>query len=240
MYKILTGDCRSLLATLPPASINCVIADPPYGQTSLPWDQVVTGWAELLRRVLHPTGSMWVFGTLRHFMEHGAELKNWKLAQDIVWEKHNGTGLFNDRFRRVHEQAAQFYPNGVKWSDIWKCPQFTLDATKRTVRKKARPAHWIGATGDTTYVSEDGGPRLQRSVIYVRSMHGDAEHPTQKPEEIVEPLIRYSCPEGGIVLDPFGGSGTTALVAQKLNRHCVLIEQNLEYVAMAERRLKGS
>jgi site-specific DNA-methyltransferase (adenine-specific) len=77
-----------------------------------------------------------------------------------------------------------------------------------------------------------------RSVIYARSEHGRALHPTQKPEDLVELLLRYSCPPHGIVLDPFGGAGTTAVVAKALNRHCILIELNPAYVAIARKRLQ--
>jgi len=105
------------------------------------------------------------------------------------------------------------------------------------VRKKSRPAQWIGATGDSVYRSEDGGPRLMRSVIAVHSEHGRAEHPTQKPIGLLTPLLLYGCPPEGIVLDPFGGSGSTGLAAKISGRSAILIERNPDYVAVAERRL---
>jgi site-specific DNA-methyltransferase (adenine-specific) len=236
--RICTGDALHWLKQMRDNSVDCAIVDPPYGQTSLLWDQVVPGWAAAVRRVLKPTGSMWVFGTLRHFMEHGTDFKGFKLSHDIIWEKHNGAGFFNDRFRTVHELVAHFYRDDSKWSEVFKCPQFSNDATARTVRRKQRSAHWTGARGPSNYVSEDGGPRLMRSVIYARSEHGRALHPTQKPEDLVELLLRYSCPPHGIVLDPFGGAGTTAVVAKALNRHCILIELNPAYVAIARKRLQ--
>lgn len=76
-----------------------------------------------------------------------------------------------------------------------------------------------------------------RSVIYARSEHGRALHPTQKPEGIIEPLLLYSCPPGGAVLDPFAGSGTTGVVADRLGRTATVIDLNPEYKAMAEQRL---
>jgi len=57
---------------------------------------------------------------------------------------------------------------------------------------------------------------------------------------LIEPCVLAGCPEGGVVLDPFGGSGTTALVANQYNRSAVLCELNEEYIEMAEKRLKGS
>ena len=87
------------------------------------------------------------------------------------------------------------------------------------------------------YVSEDGGPRLARSVIYCRSEHGRAVHPTQKPLGIVEPLIVSACPPGGLVLDPFAGSGTTGVAARMLGREFLGIEAREDYAAIARERI---
>lgn len=237
--RILTGDCREVLSEFADETFDCILTDPPYGETSLAWDKWQDGWPAAVRRVLKRTGSMWVFGSTRMFFDNVSEFAGWKLSQDVVWEKHNGTGLFNDRFRRVHENALHFYRDDAAWADVFKCPQFTNDATARTVRKKGRPAQWIGATGETTYRSEDGGPRLMRSVIFARSEHGRAEHPTQKPIAIVEPLLRYACPIGGYVLDCFAGSGTTALAAKRLQIDAVLIEARAEFAELSQRRIDG-
>lgn len=236
---VIHADCMAHLAEMPDEFFDCIITDPPYGETSLEWDKWVPEWPTAVRRVLKRTGSMWVFGSQRMFFDHFAEFAGWKLAQDIVWEKHNGTGLFNDRFRRVHECALQFYRDDAKWGDVFKEPQFTNDATARTIRKKGRPAQWIGATGETIYKSVDGGPRLMRSVQFVRSEHGSAQHPTQKPIGIVEPLLRYSCPPAGVVLDPFAGSGTTGLVAKRHGRKAILIEGRADYVEVIRSRLES-
>lgn len=233
----LAGDFRKRLREVANESVDLIFADPPYGQTSLPWDKWVSDWPSAVQRVLKPSGSMWCFGTLRMFMLHAGQFSAWRQSHDVVWEKHNGAGFFNDRFRVVHELAAHFYKADTKWADVYKDPQRTADATARTVRRKERPTHLTGARGPSHYVSEDGGPRLARSVIYVRSEHGRALHPTQKPTEIVEPLLLYACPPGGTVLDPFFGSGTTAIVAERHGRHCIGIESNPEYIEIAARRL---
>lgn len=235
---IMQADMRVATQMLGDRSIDLVVADPPYGETSLPWDKWPAGWPQLLLRLLKPSGSMWVFGSMRVFMKHAGEFSDWKMSQDIVWEKQNGTSLFNDRFSRVHEHAVHFYPKGVPWARVYVEPQFTMDAEKRVIRKKQKPAHWIGKTGPTEYTSEDGGPRLQRSVMFARNMHGKADHPTQKPEAILEPLIRYACPEGGTVLDPFAGSGSTGFVASRLKREAILIEADPEYIARIRGRIE--
>lgn len=236
--RIITGDCRDVLKTLADGSVDCVITDPPYGETSLGWDQRVDGWLSEIERVLASHGSLWCFGSLRFFVERAGDFARWKLAQDLVWEKHNGTNAFNDRFRRVHEGAAQFYPASREWRGIYKHPVFTSDATARTVRRKSRPPQW-GDIAEATYRSEDGGPRLMRSVMFCRSEHGRAVHPTQKPVACILPLIEYSCPPGGVVADPFAGSGTTGVAARMLQRSFLGIELNPDYAAMAERRIRN-
>ena len=234
--RIIDGDCREVLALMPDASFDCILTDPPYGETSLEWDRWVVGWPMMLRRLLRPSGSMWVFGSQRMFFDHVAEFAGWKLAQDVIWEKHNGSGFHADRFKRVHECALQFYRDDAPWEGVYKAPQYTNDATARTVRRKKRPAH-MGDIGAAAYASEDGGPRLVRSVIFVRSEHGRAVHPTQKPVGIVEPLLLYSCPVGGHVLDPFAGSGTTGVVAARHGMQATLIEADKRFSALIEHRL---
>jgi len=227
---IINDDAMAALARMADASVDCIVTDPPYGETSLTWDRAPTGWMQECRRVLKTTGSMWVFGSLRSHIS--SDLDGWQIAQDVVWEKHNGSNSFADRFRRVHEIAMHLYRSDAKWIDVYKKPLFTNDARARVVRRKKRPPQW-GEIGEHSYKSEDGGPRLMRSVMFCRSMHGSADHPTQKPIEVMLPLIEYSCPPGGVVLDPFIGSGTTALAARQLGFDCIGIEVNPEYAAMA-------
>ncbi len=82
------------------------------------------------------------------------------------------------------------------------------------------------------YVSHDGGPRLMRSVVYVRNTHGRAIHPTEKPSTLLEILIRTSCPEGGIVGDWFAGSGAAGEACRLSGRRYLGCEID---AAMAER-----
>lgn len=236
-FEILTGDCRELMAAMEAESIDAIVTDPPYGDTSLDWDRRVDGWLEQTARVLKGNGSVWCFGSMRFWMEHGHSAftaAGFTYAQEIVWEKHNGSGFHADRFRRVHEIAVQWYR--WRWADTYKAPVFTQDATARTARRKGRPAH-TGSIDSTRYLSEDGGPRLQRSVIYAPSAHGYAIHPTQKPAEILRPLIEYSCPPGGLVIDPFAGSGSTGVAAAQCGRSFVGIEVDPEMAQAARERL---
>lgn len=235
--SLISGNCMDVLASMPDASVDAIVTDPPYQQTSLEWDRWVEGWPEAVARVLKPTGSMWVFGTLRMFTDHWSEFSGWRMAQDIVWEKHNGSSFHADRFRRVHEQAVHFYRG--KWGPIYKGQVVTMDSARRTSSRMKGPAH-TGAIGGAAYIREEGGPRLARSVIYARSQNGRAIHPTQKPEAIIEPLVVNCCPPGGVILDPFAGSGTTGAVAERLGRSAILIECNTQYFdAMTDRFKSG-
>ena len=232
------GDCRDASQVIPIGWADYISADPPYGETSLDWDKWPFNWAENISAILKPTGSMWCFGTLRMFIEKSHQFSAFKMSHEIIWEKHNGSGFHVDRFRRVHEIVAHFYPLGSKWAEVYKSPQFTMDATARTVRRKSKPAQWHGKTGPTVYISHDGGPRRMRSVIRVRSCHGDALNETQKPEGIVRPLMEYACRSGGNVFVPFVGSGTDLVVARELGMRAIGFEIRQEQCEVAAKRLK--
>lgn len=235
--QILIGDCRDVLKTIADGTVDCIVTDPPYGETGLAWDAAaVWGWQQEAIRVLAPHGSMWIFGSFKFLASATLALKEWTVSQDLIWEKHNGSSLRRDRFRRVHEMAVQFYPTARKWSDVYKQPLFTNDAVAKCVRRKSRPAHW-GRIDEGVYTSKEGGPRLMRSVMFCRSEHGRAVHPTQKPVACVSPLIEYSCPAGGLVLDPFAGSGTTGIAARQLGRRAILIEKDVNYARLAQERV---
>lgn len=224
------GDMREILPALG-VRADCVVADPPYGETSLDWDRWPGGWPDIIAAV---TDSMWCFGSMRMFLARCHEFNGWRLSQDIVWEKHNGSSFASDRFKRVHEFAVHWYRGA--WGERYKRAQFTLDATPRQVRLKQGPTH-TGSIGVGPYVSEDGGPRMMRSVLRVRSMHGRAIHPTEKPVGILDPLIRYACPPGALVIDPFAGSGSTLDAARSAGRRAIGVEAREDYCEAAAKRL---
>jgi site-specific DNA-methyltransferase (adenine-specific) len=212
------GDSRELLCSRSP--VDAVITDPPYGETALDWDVWPDGWPGLCRDL---APQLWCFGSMRMFWDRVAQFSDWKLAQDMVWEKHNGSGIRNDRFRRVHELAIHFYRGD--WGSLHKAvPRVEVDDSKRkNIHVRAsKPQHFNGIETGSGYQFD--GTRLMRSVIRERSCHRGGVHPTQKPENVVRPLIEYSVPPGGSVLDPFLGSGTTLAVAKSLGRRGVGIE----------------
>lgn len=230
------GHWMEFVADLP--VVDCVVTDPPYGETSLDWDSAELAWLSAMNRVVAQHGSIWSFGSLRYLsmLLNCAGMAPWRQSQEVVWEKHNGSGFHADRFKRVHELAVHLYRRDTAWADVYKKPVYTSDATARTVRRKQRPPH-MGRIGQGAYVSQDGGPRLMRSVMAVRSCHGDAEHPTQKPLGIITPLLEYSACPGGLVLDLFMGSGSTLVAARSGGWRAIGIEIEERYCEIAAKRL---
>lgn len=224
------GDCREI-APLLAIEFDAVIADPPYDQTSLNWDKWPSGWPTIMALL---SRSLWCFGSLRMFLDRRDEFIEWQLSQDVVWEKHNGSGFAADRFKRVHDQACHFYRGD--WATIYhETPSVQYGGAVKTVRKRGPTPH-TGKIGNTGYT--DDGSRLMRSVMFAPSMHGHAENETQKPEVIVAPLIEYACPKAGILLAPFCGSGTDLVVARVAGRRAVGMDVREEQCEKAATRLQ--
>lgn len=236
--SVYCGHVRDVLATMDASEIGLVLADPPYGVTSLAWDRWPDSWPMTVAGAIPDETPLWCFGSMRMFVEHMTEFTGagWRFAQDVIWEKHNGSNFHADRFRRVHEMATQWYRGD--WGAVFKEPQFTQDVTARQVRRKGRPAH-TGEIKGSSYVSEDGGSRLMRSVLQVPSVHGDTDvfNETQKPLGILEPLIRYSLAPGKVLLDPFCGAGSSLVVAKQLGARAVGIDIREEQCEATARRL---
>jgi site-specific DNA-methyltransferase (adenine-specific) len=212
------GDMREIVPLLG-RRFDAVVTDPPYNETSLEWDVWPLGWPVLIAGV---TDSLWCFGSFRMFWDRVPEFADWKLSQDVIWEKQNGSGLANDRFKRVHELAIHLYRG--EWGALYKNPPIISVGEERrrgSLRRKLKPAHF-GDVSNAEY--EYGGTRIMRSVMQINNCHGYAVNETQKPEGIVAPLLKYSVPAGGSVLDCFAGSGTVLAEARRQGKQAVGIE----------------
>jgi DNA modification methylase len=227
------GDCRDVLPALG-VTADLVVADPPYGETSLPWDRWPDGWLDVA--AMH-ANSLWCFGSQRLLLRRGREFGNagWKFSQDVIWEKHNGTGFAADRFKRVHEIITHWYR--ARWAGIYhevpRVPAVHKRGGQNFIRRQPEHTGQVAGRGYS-----DDGRRLLRSVIKIRNMNGLAIHPSEKPVELLDPLIRYACPPGGLVVDPFAGSGSTLDAARASGRRGIGIEASEAYAEKAARRLE--
>jgi site-specific DNA-methyltransferase (adenine-specific) len=222
------GDCRDVLPQLD-VRVDCVVTDPPYGETSLAWDRCAKGWLALVS-----ASSLWCFGSLRFFLQNVDEFRGWTFAQELIWEKQNGSSFRTDRPKRVHELVTHWY-QGL-WRDVYRnVPRIVRNGPSKSIPKRGSTPH-IGNKGAGAYV--DDGTRLLRSVVRVNNLHACAVHPTQKPVELLRLLILYSCVPDGVVLDPFAGSGTTLYAAKDLQRRSIGIEIDERYCEIAAKRLR--
>jgi site-specific DNA-methyltransferase (adenine-specific) len=166
------------------------------------------------------------------FLKHGAEFKDWRFAQDVVWQKQNGTGFADDRFRRVHESVTHWYRG--EWAEQGQSvPRLRRIGPAKAITTRGQTPH-TGAIGNVGYV--DDGTRLMLSVIPAANMQGRALHPTEKPAGIVRPLLEYSW-HTGTVLDPFSGSGVVLAEAKALGIPATGVEVNEAYCEIAAQRL---
>lgn len=229
------GDCLELADLWSHGDV--MVTDPPYGETSLEWDRWPVGWPQLVADVSGSLLQMWCFGSTRMFLDRRDDFAAWKLAQDVVWSKPRGRGVMNDRFNRSHELVTHWYRG--PWGDLPLTPPRVPKTVPWTVRATRK-----GSVDDGSKVRpmaggsyEDDGTRLMLTVI--PGDPGDARttlHPTQKPLEVLTPIIAYSCASDGLIVDPFMGSGSTLRAAKDLGRRAIGIESEERYCEKAAKR----
>ena len=245
--QVLLGDCVQLMRMLPPASVHCVFADPPYnlqlrGELRRPDDSLVDGvdeewdrfldfdsydaftreWLGECRRVLRKDGTIWVIGAYHNIFRIGSILQDlgfWVL-NDVIWRKANPMPNFRGRrFTNAHETL------------IWA-------ARGRDSRHRFNYAA-MKALNDDIQMRSDWWIPLCTGAERLRNKHGLKLHPTQKPEALLHRALLAATSPGDIVLDPFLGTGTTGAVAKRLHRHFIGIERHPAYAEAAIGRIRG-
>ncbi|BCH26134.1 site-specific DNA-methyltransferase [Mesorhizobium sp. L-8-3] len=243
---ILKGNCVAALERLPEKSVDVVFADPPYnlqldGELHRPdqskvdavddeWDRFdsfeaydafTRAWMLAVRRVLKPSGTIWVIGSYHNIFRVGATMQDlgfW-ILNDVVWRKTNPMPNFRGRrFQNAHETM------------IWasrdrqaKGYTFNYEAMKAANDDVQMRSDWL-------FPICTGSERLKDG-------NGNKLHPTQKPEALLARVMMASTRPSDVVLDPFFGSGTTGAVAKRLGRHFVGIEREQAYIDAAAERI---
>jgi site-specific DNA-methyltransferase (adenine-specific) len=165
----------------------------------------------------------------------------WYLRQDIIWHKLNPMPeSVKDRCTKSHVYIFLL----TKSEDYYFDCKSILEPANYDGR---RDTYYKGCDKDVACAAHerwpntiDGYPaRNRRDVWTVATAHEKESHFAVFPEKLIVDCIKAGCPEGGVVLDPFMGSGTTAAVARKLNRNYVGFELNPDYIGIAERKLRN-
>jgi DNA modification methylase len=184
----------------------------------------------------------------------------WWLRQDIIWHKPNPMPeSVRDRCTKAHEyvflltKSERYYYDAEAVSEAAKDPQgFRYAGGYREMQKHNAAAGMLRAGGAVAchsrtetgsvphFAAGHGDKRNRRSVWTITTKPYSGAHFAVMPADLVEPCIKAGCPEGGAVLDPFAGSGTTLAVAAELGRNAIGCELNPEYIALAERRIKDA
>ena len=234
------------VGNVPDASIDLIVADPPYGlgkdygndsdmltgEAFLDWTR---GWLALAIPKLKPTGSLYVFCTWQYAPEMFSFLKTkLTMVNEIIWDRRvPSMGGTTRRFTSVHDNIGFFAVSKDYYFDLdpVRIP-YDAETKKARSRKLFEGSKWL----ELGY-----NPKDVWSVSRLHRQHAErVDHPTQKPLEIVERMVLSSCPRGGRVLDPFMGSGTTAVACARHGREFIGYEINEAYCAIAHERVEAA
>lgn len=246
------GDAIVWLQTLPTESVDLVIADPPYNIKKAEWDTFESQaayvewslqWISECARVLKPNGTLYVCG----FSEILADLrfpvsKFFQGCRWLVWHYKNKANLRDD-WGRSHESILHFRKSKTY---TFNTDDVRIPYGNHTLKYPDHPQAVTSQYGNKQRSSDLWQPHPNgakpRDVIEIpttsNGMGEKTAHPTQKPEELIRRLVFASSNSGDVVIDPFLGSGTTAVVAEQLKRQWKGCELSLQYVQWAVERIE--
>lgn len=248
LNQIIQGDCVNVMDSLPGKSIDLIFADPPYNlqlrnelhrpnmtkvdavndhwdqfESFSEYDKFTFAWLTACKRVLKPTGAIWVIGSYHNIFRVGTimqDLGYW-ILNDVIWVKTNPMPNFRGvRFTNAHETLI--------WASTGQGAKYTFNhqAMKGLNEEKQMRSDWWLLSLAT------GSERI-------KDENGDKAHSTQKPEALLYRVILSSTNPGDVVLDPFFGSGTTGAVAKRLHRNWIGIEKEKKYIQLSQKRVES-
>jgi site-specific DNA-methyltransferase (adenine-specific) len=247
------GDSIEWLKSLETESVDLVFADPPYNIKKAEWDKFETQekyidwsmqWISETHRVLKKTGTLYICG----FSEILADIKHpsmkyFKSCRWLIWYYKNKANLGKD-WGRSHESIMHLRKQNKHTFNVddVRIP-YSGHTLKYPVHPQAESSQYgNGKQRKDTWTPHPKGAK-PRDVIEVpttcNGMGEKTKHPTQKPEELVRKFILASSNEGDLVIDPFSGSGTTAVVSEQLNRRWAACDMEPEYTPWAIDRIEN-
>lgn len=239
-FKLINGDSLKILKGIEPKSIDMIFADPPYflsddgiscsggkmvSVNKGDWDKSISveekhkfnrKWIRLCYQVLKDNGTIWISGTMHNIYSIGMALEQegFKIINNITWKKLNPPPNISCRYF-VHSTET------ILWA-------------KKDIKNAKHKFNY------SLMRELNSGKQMQdvwESSLTKPSEKKCGKHPTQKPMEILEKIILSSTDEGDLILDPFNGSGTTGIVANKLNRKYIGIDLEKKYLDITIKRL---
>ncbi len=252
-HRIIHGDALAELKKLPTACAQSVIADPPYfnvledeawdtqWKTSADYLTWCEAWVSETMRVLREDGLCFIFGQLgkreHTFLHLMSRLTQQQTFHDLViWDRAVGYDERRDSFTPQYEMILVLR----KGEEV----KFIKDAVRipydeATIALYLRDKRYKNKTARLSHLQKG---KYATNILRVPSLKGQSKekcgHPSQKPLQLIEKLILCSTDPGDTVLDPFLGSGTTALAAERTGRCCLGIEKDPNYLQMAQKRLQ--
>jgi site-specific DNA-methyltransferase (adenine-specific) len=259
-YELHHGDALAVLKTLPDESVHCCVTSPPYwglrdygceGQMGLEQtpEEYVSKMVEVfreVRRALREDGTLWMnlgdsyaskqLVGIPWRVAFALQADGWYLRQDIIWHKPNPMPeSVRDRCTKAHEYVFLLAKSERYFYDAKAVMQD--GAGRETYYGSPRYSKGSMRHDADSYNAEKCLKRNRRSVWTVTTKPFKGAHFAVMPPDLVEPCILAGCPEGGVVLDPFAGSGTVAAVAVRLRRKAIGIDLNPEYIEIARGRV---
>ena len=225
--QVIHGDCLKIMKDIPDNSIDLVVTDPPYGTTSNEWDNIVNFWQEFKR--ICKTGFV-IFSSQPYTTDLiSSNKKDFKYCW--IWNKEM-TGNFviaKHQPLKIHEEICIF--GNIKYNPIMR---------KGKLRFKGGSNKVNTSTGNIISKRKLSDDYFPVSILNFNNsgFRITSSHPTQKPVDLIAYLIKTYSNENDLILDPFLGSGTTAVAAQNLKRNWIGIEISKEYCEIARQRLR--
>lgn len=231
--KLFNDDCLKVLPTIPDKSIDLILTDPPYGTTACKWDSVIPFdlmWNEL-KRVIKDNGCIALFG-IEPFSSYLRTSNIELFKYDWIWQKQQGTNPLSVNYMplRDYEIISIFYKKKPTYN-----PQMTFGKPYKSYKSINKKIGEVYNSINSQHRDNPDGSRFPKMVLYFKTERG--YHPTQKPIDLLEYLIKTYSKEHETVLDFTMGSGSTGVACKNLNRQFVGIELDKKYFNIAKDRI---